>query len=408
MTSNLHWVDPLLYAAGLKDEENLVLLYSGTSAGQRSILAWDLQEKITDLDSLKDALGHGEKLFGWVGYGLRNKLERLDSGEPSAIELEDVFFARFKNVLVFDHVTKAMSYSGIDPNIQPLEKLDSRITRRASAMSQRESENDEVILKSSMTDAEYEQKVQYIIDEIAAGKLYQANLTRKFSGEFENEPGSFALFCELAKKSPAPYSAFMKFGDVSIVSSSPEKFLSIADGVAVTKPIKGTMPSSRPASDLANSEKDKAENLMIVDLMRNDLSKTCANVQTPELFKVTTYPAYHHLHSTVTGEIKGTPLDTVLGCFPAGSMTGAPKIAAINLCNKLEGVERGLYSGALGWIDADSCDFSVVIRTLIIRGKQFEFQAGGGITSGSVPANELAEMYTKCKPIMELLNIKAF
>lgn len=390
MTLNLHWANPLKYAAALKDEENLVLLYSGTAAGSKSFLAWGLQEKITDLEELKNS--HKGKLFGWLGYGLRNQLEDLGQGAQTYIPLDDVFFASFANVLEFDHVNMEVSSSRGDSQVVDI--VDKIPTC---------AEMTKVEINSNMTDAEYMQKVRRIKDDIADGKLYQANLTRKFFGEFVDLPDAFELFCSLAEKSPAPYSAFMKFGDVAIISSSPEKMLSVADGVALTKPIKGTMPASVAAEILAESEKDKAENLMIVDLMRNDLSKTCDDVQVPELFKITSYPAYHHMHSTVTGQLRGNVLDTVLGCFPAGSMTGAPKIAAMNLCNELEGIERGLYSGVLGWIDGENCDFSVVIRTLILRGRKFEFQAGGGITSGSEPEKELAEMYTKAKPIMELL-----
>lgn len=385
MTSKTHWVEPLACAAALSDEENLVLLHSGTCAGKRSFLAWGLADTITNLDELKAASG---KWFGWIGYGARLQLENLGQGAATHIPLDEVFFAQFENVVMFDHEARTVSAVGVKAGEVPA----------FAGVA-------ETVVKSSMTDDEYVQKVQRIKDEIAAGGLYQANLTRKFFGEFDEAPDAFALFCALSEKSPAPYSAFMKFGNKAVISSSPEKMLSVADGVAITSPIKGTMPASVAASVLAESEKDKAENLMIVDLMRNDLSKTCDDVQTPELFEITSYPAYHHMHSTVTGKLRGSAMETVLGCFPPGSMTGAPKIAAMELCNELEGVERGLYSGALGWFDDDECDFSVVIRTLILDGKKFEFQAGGGITNGSEPASELAEMYTKASPIMELLGI---
>ncbi len=364
-----------------------MLLYSGTSVGKRSFLAWGLREKITNLDELKAAEAVGEQWFGWLGYGLRGQMEDLSESPLGEIKLDDLLFARFENVVEFDHESQEVRGLGREAEL-PVHK-----------------DLGELRLDSNMTDADYERKVAEIKELIAAGDLYQANLTRKFWGEFEGDVDVFALFCELAQKSPAPYSAFMKFGDVAVVSSSPEKMLSVADGVAVTSPIKGTMPTSVAASVLAESEKDKAENLMIVDLMRNDLSRTCVRVQTPELFEVTSYPAYHHMHSTVTADVSGSAMDVVLGCFPPGSMTGAPKIAAMELCNELEGLERGLYSGALGWFGAGDCDFSVVIRTLIVKGRKFEFQAGGGITSGSEPKTELAEMYTKARPIMELLGI---
>ena len=255
-----------------------------------------------------------------------------------------------------------------------------------------------------MTDEEYKQKVAVIIEKIRAGELYQANLTRKFYGEIKADP--FELFCKLTEISPAPYSAYIKFGDTHIISASPEKFLSIENGVAETCPIKGTLSSSSPAALLALSEKDRAENLMIVDLMRNDLAKTCTNVRVPKLFEITSYKAYHHMSSTILGDTTASPLEVALGCFPPGSMTGAPKISAMKLCSELEGIERGVYSGALGWISGDACDLSVVIRTLIIQGNKFEFQVGGGIVADSTPEKELEEIYVKAGPILKALGVR--
>jgi para-aminobenzoate synthetase component 1 len=269
-----------------------------------------------------------------------------------------------------------------------------------------------------MTRAQYEAKVAQIVRRIHAGELYQANLTRKFYGSFTDIPGSFALFERLCAASPAPYSAYIKAGDSAILSSSPERFLRIEpDGSVTTRPIKGSIGRSADASAdaaakqaLAKSAKDRAENLMIVDLMRNDLARISipGSVQVDGLFEITSHPHVHHMASTVSAhkEPHIPPLDVIKACFPPGSMTGAPKIRAIRLCTELERLERGVYSGALGWLGGDgSADLSVVIRTLILQGRRFEFQVGGGIVADSTPEGEWRETIVKARGIAGALGI---
>lgn len=189
-----------------------------------------------------------------------------------------------------------------------------------------------------------------------------------------------------------------------------------AIGNITTRPIKGTAPrGADEKSDtelrrkLSESEKDRAENLMIVDLMRNDLARSCVtgSIKTESLFDITTHATIHHLSSTVSGKKSEnySTIEAVKSAFPPGSMTGAPKIHAMNLCSHLEQQARGVYSGAIGWFGGDgSCELSVVIRTLIIKDKKFEFQVGGGIVADSTPEKELDELINKAKGIMLALN----
>jgi para-aminobenzoate synthetase component 1 len=385
MTFSLPWADPREYAEALKSEANLVFLYSGMEPGTRSFIAWGLEDKLEDLEKLKADIGG--YWFGYLGYGLRHELEKLPSAKASHITLPDILMMKFKNLMVFDHAAKTI-FSTVD--LKPASYKTTQL-------------HNQTTLQSNMTDADFMNKVSSIVAKIKLGELYQANLTRKFYSTLKTD-NSLGLFTQLTKISPAPYSAYIKFGDTAIISASPEKFLTVQNGIATTIPIKGTLGVDSPAALLAMSEKDRSENLMIVDLMRNDLSKTCANVRVPELFKVTSYAKYHHMSSTIVGEARASALDIALGCFPPGSMTGAPKIHAMRLINDLEGVERGVYSGAIGYFNGkNECDFSVVIRTLIIQDDKFEFQVGCGIVADSVPEKELEESYIKAKPIMELL-----
>ncbi len=393
------WADPRDYAAALAEEENVIFLYSGMAPGRYSLLAWGCEEKVESLAGLEKKLSTAKDKFencwfGFFGYGLRTQFEKLEKSGNSYIHLPDLVMMRFKNILVFDHENKQISGHCEHFAKQSRAKCAILDCRASLAMT----------VESNMTDAEYLRKVEVILEKIRAGELYQCNLTRKFYGEFKEPPDSFALFNTLSEISPAPYSAYIRFGAHSIISASPEKFLTVENAVATTVPIKGTLSSSEPAEKLLNSEKDKAENLMIVDLMRNDLSRSCDDVRVDKLYEVTSYAKYHHMSSTISGNVRTNALDVAKSCFPPGSMTGAPKIQAIKLAAELEDMERGVYSGAIGYFGGDgSCDLSVVIRTLIIEGNKFEFQVGSGIVADSVPEKELEETYIKASAIFETL-----
>jgi len=413
---SLPWRDPLELAATL-DEPHWVLLYSGTRtsySGRYSYLAYDLAETVSgrDLSLLGAKLSSNQSWFenawfGYLAYGLKDSLESLTADAPNWITLPALHMMRFGTIIRFDHEKKLLevhtdkegfalpSGSVTHADIPPVTSVTSTMTRQ-----------------------HYLDNVETIIEKIRDGELYQANLTRKFSGEFASAPDPFTLFRKLTQVSPAPYSAFIRMHDTAIVSSSPELFLRIdAGGHIRARPIKGTAPRfSDPMQDrqsynaLAESPKDRAENLMIVDLMRNDLSRSCVpgSVATEGLFEVTSHAAVHHMSSTVTGlkRPECSTLDAIARCFPPGSMTGAPKIRAMNLCSELERLERGVYSGAIGWLGGDgSCELSVVIRTLILKGTHFEFQVGGAIVSDSVPAAELKETIDKSKGIMAALDL---
>lgn len=279
-------------------------------------------------------------------------------------------------------------------------------------------------LDSNFSNASYLEAIHDIKKMIAKGDFYQTNLTRKFFGEFEKKPNqkeSFKLFVDLTKSSSANYSSFLKLDENYIISSSPELFLKVEkSGKIISRPIKGTTPRSlnkkrdhENKKNLKKSEKEKAENLMIVDLVRNDLSRVCraGSVFVKKLFEITSYQNVHHMSSEVCGKIAEgiTSLDVIRNCFPAGSMTGTPKIKAMAVAAKKEKIDRGIYSGAIGFFDNSvnpEINLSVVIRTLILRDKKFEFQTGGAITFDSNPESELEEIFNKAKAIKRLLGIK--
>jgi anthranilate synthase component 1 len=249
---------------------------------------------------------------------------------------------------------------------------------------------------------------------ITAGDVYQACLTTSVAVDGVDD--DLGVYRRLRRHSPAPRSAFARIGGTAVLSASPERFLSAAaGGHLTTSPIKGTRPRSadsaadrRVAQELAGNDKERAENLMIVDLMRNDLMRSCApgSVAVSELFSVKSYRHVHQLVSTVEGDLRPgvCPLTAALRCFPAGSMTGVPKRRAVQLLGELETGPRGAYAGVLGRFEYSGVvELAVTIRTIVIHGGRARIGVGGGITALSDPAAELAEVKTKAAPLLAVL-----
>jgi para-aminobenzoate synthetase component I len=264
------------------------------------------------------------------------------------------------------------------------------------------------------TDAGYLAKVEACRAAIARGDAYQLCLTT--AAEVPTREHPLDVYLRLRAASPTHHGGLLRIGGTSLLSSSPEQFLDVGtDGTVSTSPIKGTRPRGATADDdarlrgeLAASDKEQAENLMIVDLMRNDLARVCelGSVEVPRLLEVETYPQVHQLVSTVRGRLSAgtTALDAVAACFPAGSMTGAPKRSAMSILAGLEGAPRGVYSGVFGWLGFDgTADLAVVIRSIVMRGDTATVGAGGGITALSVPEEELAEVKLKAAALLAAL-----
>ncbi|WP_169307461.1 aminodeoxychorismate synthase component I [Chitiniphilus eburneus] len=258
----------------------------------------------------------------------------------------------------------------------------------------------------------YLDKIQQALGEIVNGESYEVCLTNII--EFPFAESSFDLYCVMRQLTPAPHAGYFNVGDFHLVSSSPERFLSVdAQGQAEAKPIKGTRPRGRtPDEDrqqmdnLLGDEKDRAENLMIVDLLRNDLGQVCnlRSVHVPRLFDVESYSHVHQLVSTIRGQLKPgvSTVDCVRAVFPGGSMTGAPKKRTMEIIDRLEQGPRGSYSGALGWFGlCGACDFNIVIRSVTVDKGHARFGVGGAITALSDPESEFAETMVKARGVVE-------
>jgi aminodeoxychorismate synthase component I len=266
------------------------------------------------------------------------------------------------------------------------------------------------------SDEEYLALIEKAKESIAKGDAYQLCLTNQMTIETDSHP--FAAFLALRESNPAPYLSFMKFGDVSIVSSSPEQFLRVDEsGLVSSKPIKGTRKRSLDTQEdvllveeLRSNEKERAENLMIVDLMRNDLGRVSepSDVVVAKLFDVESYATVHQLVSTVEAKLKPglDVFDAIEACFPAGSMTGAPKIRAMEILRGLEQGPRGIYSGCFGYISyRGAADLAMTIRTIVFEDGKATIGIGGGITIDSDPQAELLETRLKARALLLALGV---
>jgi para-aminobenzoate synthetase component 1 len=263
----------------------------------------------------------------------------------------------------------------------------------------------------------YLELIQTAQQHIAAGDVYQLCLTNEITAKGQADP--LETFLRLRALNPTPYATYLRLGERSIVSTSPEQFLKVTSGGLVSsKPIKGTRRrdsdaaiDAQIAEELANNIKERAENLMIVDLMRNDIGQVCepTTVGVPKLFEVESYKTVHQLVSTVVGKLRSelTSLDAVKAAFPGGSMTGAPKLRAMEIIEELEQGQRGIYSGAIGYLGIDgSVDLGMVIRTIVFDSVGVRIGIGGGITSDSIPQEELEETRLKAKALLEALGLE--
>ncbi|MBS0358500.1 MAG: aminodeoxychorismate synthase component I, partial [Proteobacteria bacterium] len=270
--------------------------------------------------------------------------------------------------------------------------------------------------KSNMDYSQYNHAFQKIKKHLHSGDCYQINLTQRFSTTLNEH--SWSTYQYLRQKNPAPYSAYISLEEGSILSFSPERFLQVRDHQVETKPIKGTRPRSADLDkdkmlkdELQHSEKDKAENLMIVDLLRNDLGKNCipGSIKVPKLFNIETFTTVHHLVSTITGTLRPNKhsLDLLRDCFPGGSITGTPKIRAMEIIEELEPHRRSVYCGAIGYISFDGdMDTNIAIRTLIQDKDQLHCSAGGAIVADSELQSEYGACLVKIKKITEALTVE--
>ena len=355
--------------------------------------------------------------IGCFGYEMGGLLERLPGTAVDDLDLPDMSIGIYDWVAAFDHVDErawliTTEFSRGDRSEWALdrirhERLASDPTNGLPTLATN--------LRSNFTREQYLAAVNRVMEYIVAGDIYQANISQRYEAIVETD--SWDLYRALRRTAPAPFGACLEFPEFSVLSASPEQFLRVEDGFVETRPMKGTRPrGATPESDarlrdeLASSEKDRAENIMIVDLLRNDLGRVCipGTIRVPQLFTVEGYPNVHQLVSSVTGKLRPEheAVDLLTACFPGGSVTGAPKIRAMEIIDEIEPVQRGVYCGAIGYIGFDgSMQLSIPIRTMVKKGERVFLQVGGGIVADSDPESEYQETLDKARGGLESLGI---
>lgn len=365
---------------------------------------------------------------GYFAYDLGRQLERMPSLARDDLELPEMYLGFYDAVVSVDHLTGTVYLCGLPVRGQTVleEKLcawEARLTQNctidypAGASLHKNSERTPPLssLAEHFTDETYCAAVARAREYIAAGDIFEVNLSQRFSTPIK-ETG-WDLYCRLRKVNPAPFAAYLRFPEAEVVSASPERFLRVHKGHVETRPIKGTRPRGRtPEEDerlrreLWESEKDRAELTMIIDLERNDLGRVCriGSIKVPELYVLEEYATVFHLVSTVTGQLAPGKdvVDLLTAAFPGGSITGAPKIRAMEIIEELEPVRRGVYCGSIGWIGFQGdADLNIVIRTLIIKHGRAYFQTGGAVTGDSDPEKEYLETLTKARGLFAALDL---
>ena len=352
--------------------------------------------------------------IGYFAYDLGRRIECLPDIAASEEHLPELALGIYDWAVIVDHRACQSTLVGWRGTRSSEDAFDSACAIFEANAASRASRPVRALgpVRSDMSKRDYLEKFSQVQQYIRAGDCYQVNLAQRFSVDVSGD--SWDLYRRLRAINPAPFSAYLDCGEFQVLSHSPEQFLRVRAGHVETRPIKGTRPRSGIAKQdfeaieaLRDSAKDRAENLMIVDLLRNDISKNCraGSVKVSRLFDVVSFTSVHHMVSTIEGELEAgkDALDLLRGCFPGGSITGAPKIRSMEIIEELEPCRRGVYCGCIGYIGRDGdMDMNIAIRTAVRHGERLAFFAGGGLVSDSDGEAEYQETLDKVAPILDL------
>jgi len=353
--------------------------------------------------------------FIYLGYEIAREIEQKLKIPNSPFLLPDAFAARVHCAIIYDHVEKTLIITSdkeknnieFEEILNDLSNLKSKDTNNSLKGSVR--------IHSKGTSDEHQKQVRSCIDYIFQGEIFQANLSRLWRFKIDDEVSDVQIYKQLRKKNPSPFAGIVKYQDSTIISSSPERLISIVGDHLQTRPIAGTRPRGRNglldielSKELINSDKEKAEHLMLVDLERNDISKVCkpGSVKVDEMMTIETYAHVHHIVSNISGEIKKGvfPGDVIKSVFPGGTITGCPKVRCMEILGELEKQGRGPYTGSFGYINHNgNMDINILIRTILKEKNDLFFRAGGGIVADSIPHNETLETEAKANGMLKAI-----
>ncbi len=369
---------------------------------------FDAFEKLKEYQSYSK-----DYLFGYLSYDVKNDVEKLSSNNFDGLEFPDVYFFQPQKIIKIQNDTAVFLYlRAFDDEIEE----DFETILDVNLMQQVTKKDSTVKIKLRTQKEAYFQKLNTILEHIQRGDIYEANFCQEFYAE-NTMLDPYEIYTNLNSISEPPFATFFKHEELFLMSASPERYLRKEGAKIISQPIKGTakrfvnpIEDNKIAFDLARDEKERSENVMIVDLVRNDLSRLAkkGSVRVEELCKVYSFKQVHQLISTVVSELKeeAHPVDIIRETFPMGSMTGAPKISAMKIIEKLEVSKRGLYSGAFGYFTPEGdFDFNVVIRSILYNSdkKYVSYSVGGAITAKSSPEKEYEECLLKAKAMKQVL-----
>ncbi|NOT13993.1 MAG: aminodeoxychorismate synthase component I [Methylotenera sp.] len=352
---------------------------------------------------------------GYFAYDLGKCIEKLTQNTQIHAQTPQMMVGIYDCAVVVDHREKTVFLISQNLHQKAQENFDA-----LRALFYKPSSGDDIFpfkitskIISNFTKAQYEQAFHKVKNYILEGDCYQVNLAQRFAANAQGD--GWQAYQKLREISPAPFMAYMRLPQCEVLCASPERFLQVQNQHVETRPIKGTRPrvdnamqDAQNALDLQSSLKDRAENLMIVDLLRNDIGKNCAigSVKAKQLFQLQSFANVHHLVSIITGKLAvgKSALDLLRGCFPGGSITGAPKLRAMQIIEELEPHQRGLYCGAIGYVGFDgNMDTNIAIRTAVYADGEISFYAGGGIVADSELEKEYTETFDKASSMMKLM-----
>lgn len=366
------------------------------------------EENITGLPVISGA-------FGYLSYDFGRKFEKIPSRHAKTLKIPDAVFAFYDRLIIADQKERQLylasreELTGVNEAFREMEET--LLKETVPDLLQKQEGRAE--FSADFRREEYEKSVEQMRTCIEEGDIYIANMTQQLS--IPGKGRCYDVFRYLRTHNPSPFGAYMNYGEFHVICASPERFLSVKDGTAVTRPIKGTRRRSKNVKEdallkreLSESEKDRSELLMIVDLERNDLNRVCTpgSVRVPEHCIPEEYATVFHLVSTVTGKLEDhMSVDRLIkAMFPGGSVTGAPKIRAMEIIDRLERSRRGLYTGSIGYFSLNGdCDFNIVIRTAVYKDGNYHLGVGGGITWESDPEFEYEETMQKAKAVLEAI-----
>ncbi|SHJ81159.1 para-aminobenzoate synthetase component 1 [Flavobacterium haoranii] len=412
-TKLLHWANQFREVVVL-DSNNYEQQYSNydfvVAVEAFTSIQTDYQNAFDDLYQYQSVTK--DWLFGYLSYDLKNDIEKLQSNNFDGLHFPDLFFFQPKKLFLFkENVLEIQYLHFVDDEIEY--DFNEIVSQKSKVKSQKST----ITIHQQISKEKYLEKVQKMLDYIHRGDIYEANFCMEFYAD-EVKINPLEIYQKLNEISEPPFAVYFKNNKRYLLSASPERYLKKEGNKVISQPIKGTARRSFDLEqdeqlkiELEQNEKERSENIMIVDLVRNDLSQTASkgSVEVEELCKVYTFKQVHQMISTIASNVENSisPIEVIRSTFPMGSMTGAPKISAMKIIEELEETRRGLYSGAVGYFTpTGDFDFNVVIRSILYNAenKYVSFSVGSAITSKSIPENEYEECLIKAKAMFEVLN----